>query len=70
MGAQKVKGKFIAANFGQGGADLKFADVTVANAELKTLRATPKVLVPAPGAGMDAGVPVCDPASGRGAQMF
>ena len=51
MGAQKVKGKFIAANFGQGGADLKFADVVVANAELKALRATPKVLVPAPGLG-------------------
>jgi hypothetical protein len=51
MGAQKVKGKFIAPNFGQGGADLKFADVLVANADIKALRATPKTLVPAPGAG-------------------
>src|ERR1039458_2070194 len=38
MGAQKVKGKFIAANFGQGGADLKFADVVIANVDLKALR--------------------------------
>jgi hypothetical protein len=51
MGAQKVKGKFIAPNFSQGGAALGFADVLVANAEIKALRATPKVLVPAPGAG-------------------
>jgi len=51
MGAQKVKGKFIAANYGQGGADMKFADVVIANADLKALRATPKTLVPAPGSG-------------------
>jgi hypothetical protein len=51
MGAQKVKGKFIAANLGQGGADLKFADVLIANADLKALRAAPKTLVPAPGNG-------------------
>ena len=51
MGAQKVKGKFIAANFGQGGADLKFADVVIANVDLKALRATPKTLVAAPGSG-------------------
>lgn len=51
MGAQKVKGKFIAANLGQGGADLKFADVVIANADLKALRGTPKTLVPAPGNG-------------------
>jgi hypothetical protein len=51
MGAQKVKGKFIAPNFGQGGADLKFADVLVANADIKALRATPKTLVPPPGVG-------------------
>ena len=51
MGAQKVKGKFIAANFGQGGADLKFADVVIANVDLKALRSTPKALVAAPGNG-------------------
>ena len=51
MGAQKVKGKFIATNFGQGGADLKFTDVVIANVDLKALRATPKILVPAPGNG-------------------
>jgi hypothetical protein len=51
MGAQKVKGKFIATNFGQGGADLKFTEVVIANADLKALRATPKTLVPAPGNG-------------------
>jgi hypothetical protein len=51
MGAQKVKGKFIAANFGQGGADLKFSDVVIANVDLKALRATPKTLVAAPGNG-------------------
>jgi len=51
MGAQKVKGKFIATNFGQGGADLKFTDVVIANVDLKALRAMPKILVPAPGNG-------------------
>jgi hypothetical protein len=51
MGAQKVKGKFIAANIGQGGADLKFADIVIANVDLKALRATPKTLVAAPGNG-------------------
>ena len=51
MGAQKVKGKFIAANLGQGGADMKFVDVVIANVALKSLRATPKTLVPASGNG-------------------
>jgi hypothetical protein len=51
MGAQKVKGKFIAPNFSQGGAALGFVDVLLSNADIKALRATPKTLVPAPGAG-------------------
>jgi hypothetical protein len=51
MGAQKVKGKFISPNFNMGGADLKHADVLLSNADIKALKATPKTLVPAPGAG-------------------
>jgi hypothetical protein len=51
MGAQKFKGRVIAPNLNQGGADFKYADVVVANAELKALRATPKTLVAAPGVG-------------------
>lgn len=51
MGAQKFKGKVVLPLLNQGGADLKYADVLVSNAELKALRATPKTLVAAPGAG-------------------
>ncbi len=51
MGAQKVKGRFIAPIFNMGGADLKHADVLLTNAEIKALRATPKTLVAAPGSG-------------------
>jgi hypothetical protein len=51
MGAQKFKGKVVVPLLNQGGAEFKFADVLVANAEIKALRATPKTLVPAPGAG-------------------
>ncbi len=51
MGAQKFKGKAVVPLLNQGGAEFKFADVLVANAEIKTLRATPKTVVPAPGAG-------------------
>jgi hypothetical protein len=52
MGAQKFKGKVVIPVFGQGGgADLKYADVLISNAELKAIRATPKTLVPAPGTG-------------------
>jgi hypothetical protein len=51
MGAQKFKGKVVVPLLNQGGADFKFADVLVANAEIKAVRATPKTLVPAPGVG-------------------
>ena len=51
MGAQKVKGRFIAPIFNMGGADLKHADVLLTNAEIKALRATPKTVVAAPGSG-------------------
>lgn len=51
MGAHKFKGKVVAPNLNQGGADFKYADVLVSNLEIKRLRATPKTLVPAPGAG-------------------
>jgi hypothetical protein len=51
MGAQKFKGKVVLPLLNQGGADLKYADVLVLNAELKAVRATPKTLVAAPGAG-------------------
>lgn len=52
MGAQKFKGKVVIPAFGQGGgADLKYADLLISNAELKAIRATPKTLVPAPGTG-------------------
>ena len=51
MAGQKFKGKVVAPNFNLGGADLKFASVVITNAQLKALRATPKQLVPAPGAG-------------------
>jgi hypothetical protein len=51
MGAQKFKGKVVVPLLNQGGAEFKFADVLVANAEIKALRAAPKTLVPAPGAG-------------------
>ena len=51
MGAQKVKGRFIAPILNMGGADLKHADVLLTNAEIKALRATPKTLAAAPGSG-------------------
>ena len=52
MGAQKFKGKVVIPALGQGGgADLKYADTVISNAELKAIRATPKTLVPAPGTG-------------------
>jgi uncharacterized protein YijF (DUF1287 family) len=51
MGAQKFKGKVVVPLLNQGGAEFKFADVLVANAEIKALRAAPKTLVPAPGTG-------------------
>jgi hypothetical protein len=50
MGAQKVKGKFAAPLLSQGTSDLRYADVLLSNADIKALRATPKTLVPAPGA--------------------
>jgi len=51
MGAQKFKGKVVVPLLNQGGAEFKFADVLVANAEIKALRATPKTVVAAPGNG-------------------
>jgi uncharacterized protein YijF (DUF1287 family) len=51
MGAQKFKGKVVVPLLNQGGAEFKFADVLVANAEIKALRAAPKTVVPAPGTG-------------------
>jgi hypothetical protein len=51
MGAQKFKGKVNVALLSQGASDLRWADVALTNADIKALRATPKTLVPAPGAG-------------------
>ncbi len=51
MGAHKFKGKVVVPNLNQGGADFKYTDVLVSNVEIKRLRATPKTLIPAPGAG-------------------
>ena len=52
MGAQKFKGKVVLPLLGQGsGGDFRYADVLVSNVDLKALRATPKTLVAAPGAG-------------------
>jgi hypothetical protein len=51
MGAQKFKGKVNVPLLSQGASDLRWADVSLTNADIKALRATPKTLVPAPGAG-------------------
>ena len=43
MGAQEFKGKVVIPSLRQGGgADLKYADIVISNAELKAIRAKPK----------------------------
>jgi hypothetical protein len=51
MGVQKFKQRVMAAGIVQGGGELRYAEVVLTSAEVKALRATPKTLVPAPGAG-------------------
>lgn len=51
MGAQKVKGKFMAAGVIQGSAEVRSLETVLTSAQVKALRATPVTVVPAPGAG-------------------
>lgn len=50
MGVEKMQRPVTAPNLGPG-IDLKFAEVSISIAEMKALRATPKAIAPAPGAG-------------------
>ena len=51
MGAQKVKGKFMAPGLVQGSAEIRSIETVLTSAQVKALRATPIAVVPAPGAG-------------------
>jgi hypothetical protein len=51
MGAQKVKGKFMAAGLIQGSAEIRSLETVITSAQVKAIRATPITVVPAPGAG-------------------
>jgi hypothetical protein len=51
MGAQKVKGKFMAPGLIQGSAEIRALETVLTSAQVKALRATPITVVPAPGAG-------------------
>jgi hypothetical protein len=51
MGAQKVKGKFIAPGLIQGSTEIRSLETVLTSAQVKALRATPIAVVPAPGGG-------------------
>ena len=51
MGAQKIKGKFMAPGVIQGSAEVRSLETVITSVQVKAIRATPITVVPAPGIG-------------------